>query len=67
MDQNRLNWIDVSRGIAMLMVIYSHLFYCSNIVMNYLSPIFLTAFFFISGYLQKDNYNFIHCCPEKIL
>lgn len=65
MDQNRLNWIDVSRGIAMLMVIYSHLFYCSNIVMNYLSPIFLTTFFFISGYLQKDNYNFIDLLERR--
>ncbi len=40
------------------MVIYSHLEYCDNSVMKYFSPIFLTTFFFVSGYLFKEGKSF---------
>lgn len=58
MAQNRINWLDTSRGIAFLMVIYSHLDYCNSDIMKYFSPIFLTTFFFISGYLFKEKQSF---------
>lgn len=44
------------------MVIYSHLEYCNPTVMRYLSPVFLTTFFFVSGYLFKEN-----CSFKKVL
>ena len=40
------------------MVIYSHLEYCNDSVMRYFSPVFLTTFFFVSGYLFKENCSF---------
>ena len=57
-NKKRINWLDVSRGIAFLMVIYSHLEYCNDSVMRYFSPVFLTTFFFVSGYLFKENCSF---------
>lgn len=57
-QKKRINWIDVSRGIAFLMVIYSHLQYCNSSLMHYFSPIFLTTFFFVSGYLFKEGCSF---------
>lgn len=60
---NRINWIDASRGLAFLMVIYYHLS-TRNIggMVPYFSPVFLTTFFFVSGYLTKGNQSF-----EKVL
>lgn len=56
--KKRINWLDVSRGLAFLMVIYSHLELCDSAIMRYLSPVFLTTFFFVSGYLFKENCSF---------
>lgn len=55
---NRLPWLDVSRGIVFLMVIYSHLEYCDPCIMRFFSPVFLTTFFFVSGYLFKSGFTF---------
>lgn len=57
----RIHWLDVSRGIAFLMVIYSHLEFCNDSVMKYFTPVFLTTFFFVSGYLFKE-----HCSFSKV-
>lgn len=54
----RIGWIDISRGLAFLMVIYSHTDYCDSNIMRFFSPIFLTTFFFVSGYLFKENQSF---------
>lgn len=57
-SRNRVHWLDVSRGLAFLMVIYTHLEFCNPDIMKYLSPVFLTTFFFVSGYLFKRGYSF---------
>lgn len=54
----RLKWLDISRGIAFLMVIYSHLEYKDDMIMRYFKPMFLTMFFFVSGYLFKEKCSF---------
>ena len=54
----RVKWLDISRGLAFLMVIYSHLEYKDDLIMRYFSPMFLTMFFFVSGYLFKENCSF---------
>lgn len=59
----RIAWVDVARGIAFLAVIYSHLksscepMYVSRIDIL-LRPMFLTTFFFVSGYLFKSGRSF---------
>lgn len=40
------------------MVIYSHLEYCDDAIMKFFSPVFLTTFFFVSGYLFKERCSF---------
>ena len=52
----RIKWLDTSRGLAFLMVIYYHLSTRSvGGIVPYFSPIFLTTFFFVSGYLTTSG------------
>lgn len=62
----RINWLDDSRGIAFLMVLYSHSSYCNTFVMRYFSPIFLTTFFFVSGYLFKSQSSFKQIFEHRV-
>ena len=62
---NRIPWLDVSRGLAFLMVIYSHLDFCNDTIMRYFSPVFLTTFFFVSGYLFKEGYSFSKVLEQR--
>lgn len=57
-SSRRIDWLDIVRGIAFLMVIYSHLEYMDESIMRYFRPVFLTTFFFVSGYLFKENCSF---------
>lgn len=57
--RERLNWLDSMRGLAFLMVIYYHLSTRSaGGIVPYFTPVFLTAFFFVSGYLTKSGMPF---------
>lgn len=56
--KERIEWLDVSRGLAFMMVIYQHMIYFNETVMMYFTPVFLTTFFFVSGYLHKSGYSF---------
>jgi fucose 4-O-acetylase-like acetyltransferase len=66
MTKTRINWIDTARGMAFLMVIYSHQKYCNEGLMYFFRPVFLTTFFFISGYLFKSNFSFKHLLEHRI-
>ncbi len=57
-EKRRIKWVDISRGIAFLMVIYSHQDFCNSAIMKYFYPIYLSTFFFVSGYLTKDRQTF---------
>lgn len=62
---DRLKWLDTARGLAFLMVVYSHLKYRDDMVMRYFTPMFLTMFFFISGYLFKESYSFLKVLEQR--
>lgn len=47
------------------MVIYSHLEFTNENVMRYFSPVFLTTFFFVSGYLFKENCSFTKVFEQR--
>lgn len=64
-NYKRIGWLDVSRGIAFLMVIYSHLHYCDSSIMRFFSPIFLTTFFLVSGYLFKEKQSFLFVLENR--
>lgn len=62
----RINWVDASRGLAFLMVIYYHLSTKGHGgIVPYFSPVFLTIFFFVSGYLTKSGKNFIDVFEQR--
>lgn len=65
MAKERIKWLDTTRGIAMLMVIYSHLDYCNQDVMRFFAPVFLTTFFFVSGYLFKEGCSFSKVLEQR--
>lgn len=50
---NRIEWIDKMRGICMLLVILHHSG-APDEYQKFLSPFFLSGFFFISGYLFEN-------------
>lgn len=55
----RITWLDTTRGLAFLGVIYVHIhLFDSNRVMDFMNPYFLTMFFFVSGYLFKSGKSF---------
>ena len=62
----RIEWIDGARGFAFLMVIYSHLKYVNDELMYYFTPVFLTTFFFVSGYLFKNNLSFKQMVEQRV-
>lgn len=54
----RISWVDIARGIVMLFVIESHLGCCPPLYKTIFGPVFLSGFFFISGYLFSEKANF---------
>lgn len=55
MGDKRLLYIDIARGIGILMVMYSHFMYNNSNVMVYISGCYIPLFFVISGYLAKTS------------
>ena len=51
--ESRENWIDVIKAICMIFIVMSHLPYCSKALYHFLTPFFLTGFYFASGYVMK--------------
>ena len=54
-EGSRIQWIDQYRGILFFMVILIHTQLCPTWMRYFIDPIFLTGFFFLSGYLYKDR------------
>ena len=54
----RIDWVDVSKAICIICVIITHSSYCNNYVRAIFEPFFLIAFFFLSGYVYKNKYDF---------
>lgn len=63
--ENRKTWADAVRGVAFAMVIYSHNPYCNSKIMSLFAPVFLTSFFFISGYFYKDGFSFKQILEQR--
>mgnify|MGYP007112703159 CR=1 FL=1 len=52
----RIEWLDMARGICMLFVMISHLEICPIIYKIVFGPVFLSMFFFISGYGRRHEH-----------
>lgn len=64
-EKKRIHWLDIVRGVAFLMVIYSHLKFSDDSIMQFFSPVFLTSFFFVSGYLFKEKQKFLVVLEQR--
>lgn len=51
----RILWPDMIKGICMLLVIHSHIVVPHGILYSFYAPVFLAAFFFVSGYFLKER------------
>lgn len=69
MDNNRIEWVDRMRGIAILSVVIQHLTmlfpYCNSLIyLKLISACNMGVFFFVSGYIinKTSNINNIYLC-----
>lgn len=57
-ETKRIVWVDVVKYICILMVMLSHLEANTDLLRTFYTPFFLSAFFFVSGYVYKPKDNF---------
>lgn len=60
MEKERIEWIDILKGFAIFIIVLGHsIGYSNNLtgLSKYLSSFYVPLFFFISGYLFKNNKN----------
>lgn len=54
----RIEWVDALKGYAICMMMFSHMEFAPDFVKNFISPIFLAAFFVAAGYTFHASENF---------
>lgn len=57
MKNERIIWLDLVKGINMFLIVISHIG-APNIYVRFYTPIFLTSYFFVSGYTWSPKKNF---------
>ena len=55
---SRIDWVDIVKYVCIMMVMVSHLESRTDILKTFYTPFFLTAFFFVSGYVYREPANF---------
>lgn len=63
---SRISWVDVAKWMCILYVINSHLDSRAGWLFKMYEPVFLTGFFFLSGYVDKGNLTFGKHMIKKI-
>ena len=66
MSNKRVAWVDVGKYLCIMFVILSHLESNTDMLENFYSPVFLTTFFFLSGYVYKPSPNFQEHFKKKM-
>jgi len=51
---NRIEWLDIAKGIGIIFVIFAHVTTISPALLNYIYSFHMPLFFFISGYLFSN-------------
>lgn len=64
-QQHRILWVDLFKGILMLMIILSHTG-ASEIYRRFYTPVFLSGYFWISGYMSKSDREFKQFIVAKL-
>ncbi|MBE5922594.1 MAG: hypothetical protein E7269_07565 [Lachnospiraceae bacterium] len=63
--KQRIEWVDVVKYICMMCIIMSHLEASTMVMYRFWSPFYLMGFFFVSGYVYKNKYNFKQFIENK--
>ena len=57
MNNNRIHWIDIVRGICIFCVVLTHVETCPDSFRWFFSPHYMPMFFFLSGVVYKPSAN----------
>jgi fucose 4-O-acetylase-like acetyltransferase len=52
---DRIEWLDIAKGIGIIFVIFAHVITISPALLNYIYSFHMPLFFFISGYVFSDT------------
>lgn len=63
--ENRIGWLDASRGLCFFCVVYFHLSTSNPVIQSCFTPFFVSFFFFVSGYLFKPNQPFLKVLEQR--
>ena len=64
--ENRNKHIDVFKGILILLVVFQHCWGTDDFIGKWILSFHMSAFFFISGYMQKENNATIRNALKKV-
>ena len=64
--QTRIEWVDIGKYICIMFVMATHLSYCPSSLRTFFTPFFLPLFFFLSGYVYKNNSTFGDFVVKKV-
>ena len=63
---SRIKFIDYSKGLGILFVVFGHVYCASNIVTNWIYSFHMPLFFIISGFLLNFEYRYKTIIFKKI-
>ena len=58
MKEKHLNWIDLAKGIGIILVLIGHSKFLPITLKNYIYSFHMPLFFILSGYVFSNKYNF---------
>ena len=56
MNENRISFIDIAKGLGILLVIMGHTVDCTKFIGRFIYTFHMPLFFFLSGYVMSDKY-----------
>ncbi len=64
--KKRIEWVDVGKYICIMLVMLSHLESRTEVLRTFYTPIYVTMFFFLAGYVYKQSETFSAHMVKKI-
>lgn len=64
--KERIEWIDILKGISIIMVVIGHIDYCPMFLNYFFDPFFLTAFLFCYGYTFNSSISLKEFSKKRI-
>lgn len=65
MNQNRINWIDYSKAFLIILVVFAHCPFIPPVLDVLICGFHMPAFFIISGYLHRCQYDSFNCIKKN--